>query len=217
LYRWSGSEWTQVSAQVTGMVAIVYGQPSVIWATTRGGGAAVIRSDDGGTTWAPAANGLVSFNGVANIGIDPRDANTLYAIIWPKYAGTYLRRGTAQGQWQDMPTPDGNSTIEVGMAIDGASGALYVVTAYPNCALWRSSNPNAADLNDVRWEKIHDFGPDVMVEVLASGQSAQGTALYVSIRTVTQLGGGTIDIGPPIVHRSEDGGQTWEPLSIPGD
>jgi hypothetical protein len=218
LYRWSGSGWTLVSAQNTGMVAIVYGRPQVIWATTPfGSGAAVIRSDDGGATWTPAAGGLVHFNGVANVGIDPRDSNTLYAIIWPKYAGSYLRRGTADGQWQMMPTPNDNSVIDTGMTIDGASGALYVVTTYPGYQVWRSPNPNAADLNDVRWEPVHDFGEDVWVGLLASGWSPHGVALYLSARTITHLGGSAIDIGPPVVQRSEDNGQTWEPLSIPVD
>ncbi len=216
LYRWSGSGWTLVSAQNTGMVAIVYGRPQVIWATAPfGSGAAVIRSADGGATWTPAASGLVHFNGVANVGIDPRDSNTLYAIIWPKYAGSYLRRGTADGQWQTMPTPNDNTVIDPSMTIDGASGALYVVTTYPGYQVWRSSNPNAADLNDVRWEPVHDFGEDVWVALLASGWSPHGVALYISTRAVTHLGGSAIDIGPPIVQRSEDNGQTWQSLSIP--
>jgi hypothetical protein len=61
---------------------------------------------------------------MANLGIDPRDSNTLYGIIQPKYAGSYLRRGTTEGNWETMPTPKDNATIETGMAIDGASGAL---------------------------------------------------------------------------------------------
>jgi hypothetical protein len=83
--------------------------------------------------------------------------------------------------------------------------------------VWRSPNPNAADLNDVRWEPVHDFGADVWVALLASGWSPQGVALYLSARTITHLGGGGIDIGPPVVQRSEDGGQSWVALSIPGN
>lgn len=216
LYRWSGSDWNLVSAQKTSMVAIVYGQPEVIWATAPfDGGAAVIRSNDGGATWMPAASGLVHFNGVANIGIDPRDANVLYAIIWPKYAGSYLRRGNADGEWQVMPTPNDNSVINTGMTIDGSSGTLYVITVYPGCQLWRSSNPAASNLGDVRWALVHDFGENVEVVVLASGWGSQGVALYVAIRPITPLGNGAIEIGPPVIHRSEDGGQTWTPLPIP--
>ena len=106
LYRWTGAAWKLLSPLETGMVAVVYGDPRIVWATdVFGEDGVVVRSNDGGASWTPASYGLIHFNGVANIGIDPRDANTLYAVIWPKYAGSYLRRGTAAGQWQVMPTP----------------------------------------------------------------------------------------------------------------
>ncbi len=217
LYRWSASGWPLVSPQRTGMVAIVYGRPDEVWATAPSGtAAAVIRSDDAGATWSPAGSGLVHFNGVANIGIDPRDANVLYAIIWPKYAGSYLRRGSAAGQWQEMPTPNNNTVINTGMTIDGSSGTLYVITTSPGYQLWHSSNPSATNLSDVRWELVHDFGEDVDVNLLASGWSSRGVALYVSVRDVTRLDdAGAIDVGPPVVHRSEDGGQTWTAIPVP--
>jgi hypothetical protein len=217
LYRWSGSEWAFVSPRQTGMVAIVYGQPNVIWATESlaiGGG--VIRSDDGGVTWAPKGDGLVSFNGVANVAVDPRDANTLYAVIWPKYAGTYLRRGTSEGLWDYMPTPRNNSQIDTGISIDGATGALYVTAFSPDMTwqLWHTLNPNAPDMNDIRWEMVRDFGPDVSwTTLLASGWSPEGLALYANLSSWLDKSVGSV--GPPVLHRSLDGGQTWKPLPIP--
>ena len=216
LFRWTESAWVPVSPQETGMVAIVYGRPEVIWATQAfadGGG--VIRSDDGGGVWIPAGSGLISFNGVANLGIDPRDANSLYAIIWPKYAGSYLRRGTADGEWKTMPTPKNNSVIDTGMTMDGATGALYVVVTAPGAQLWRTLNPGAPDVNDVRWELVHDFGRDKQVELLASGWSPDGLALYANLRPLDWKDENLAKVGHPVLYRSLDGGETWSSLPIP--
>ncbi len=207
IYRWSDAyaSWQFISAEQTGMVAVVYGRPQAIWATLPFGSGAVIRSEDGGATWSEEVSaGLVHFNGVANMGIDPHDQNTAYAIIWPKYAGSYLRRRSENTEWQFMPTPLDNTVINTGMTIDGSTGALYVTTALYNYnnQLWRSPNPNTPDLNEVRWEPVYDFGEDTFVELLASGWSPQppGLALYAKVDRV--------------LHRSLDGGQTWQPFPI---
>ncbi len=204
LYRWSGNRWVSISPRETGMVAIVYNQPQIIWATGLFGQGAVLRSDDDGANWIQADNGLVSFNGVANIAIDPRQANTLYAIIWPKYAGSYLRRGTSNGQWTTMPTPLNNIQIDIGMTLDGATGALYV----------SALNPSVADVNQVTWEMVHDFGEGTLVTVLASGWSPQGLALYarLSPANCSPLAGVSCD---STVQRSLDGGRSWSPVVIP--
>jgi hypothetical protein len=89
------------------------------------------------------------------------------------------------------------------MALDGGSGALYVTTH--GHKLWRSHNPDALDPNDVQWELIHDFGRDTTVESLASGWSPQGLGLYANIKSGQDT---------PVLHRSLDSGQTWEPLPI---
>ena len=216
LHRWSGTDWELISPQETGMVAVVYGGPEVFWATeTFEAGAGVIRSDDGGVTWTLAGSGLIAFNGVANVAIDPRDANKLYAIIWPKYGGSYLRRGTAGGQWKTMPTPQDNSQIGVGMTIDGANGALYVIVKVPTHQLWRTLNPNVPDVNEVQWELVHDFGRDVQVELLASGWSPDGLALYANLSPLDWQDASYALVGDPVPHRSLDGGRTWTPLLLP--
>jgi hypothetical protein len=152
---------------------------------------------------------------MANLGFAPRDPNTLYGIIRPQYAGSYLRRGTADGRWQTLPTPLDNATIETGMAIDGNTSALYVTTQVPPAGLWRSPNPAASDSADVRWELVHDFGSDVQVSLLASGWSPQGLALYANMWPLTPLSGGGASVGSPVLYRSLDGGQSWEPLATP--
>ena len=212
LKRLSGNNWIAVSSQETWAVAVVYKQPSILWAiSTPEKGGVVVRSKDAGATWIPADNGLGNFSGVANLAVDPHDANTLYAIINPKYAGSYLRRGNANGQWQTMHTPLNDNVIETGMTIDGASGALYLTTAEYSAStqghwqMWRSLNPSAPDLNAVKWELVHDFGAGPRVVLLASGTRPQGLELYAQFLPLD---------GDAYVQRSLDGGQTWAKMEI---
>jgi len=215
LYVWdrNGKAWAKRSDRLTDTVAVAYGQPNNAWATAHSDG--VIRSSDGGQTWQDASTGLTSFGGMANLGFDPRDNRTLYAIIRPKYAGSYLRRGAPDGRWQTMPTPLDNATIETGMTIDGGAGALYVTTQVAPAGLWRSRNPDTTNVTDVKWELVHDFGSDAQVSLLASGWGPQGLAIYANLWPLTPLAGGGATVGNPVLHRSPDGGQTWEPLATP--
>lgn len=216
LYHWSGSEWIPLSPVKTRMVAVVYGSPEVLWAAGgRGAPGAIMRSNDGGATWARADDGLIQFNGVATVALAPQDANTLYAIIMPKYAGSYLRRGTSGGQWTTMPTPLDNSQIGAGLTIDGANGDLYVMVKSPTSQLWRSGNASTPDLGQVQWQLVHDFGPDADVALLASGWSPQGLAVYANLSPLEWEDGEVAEIGAPVLHRSLDGGMMWVPLAIP--
>jgi BNR/Asp-box repeat len=209
LFVWEGNSWAPRSAELTNVIAVTYGQPDIVWAAEIGDG--VVRSDDGGRTWHAADTGLVTFGGMANLGIDPRDNRTLYGMIRPQYAGSYLRRGTSEGNWVTLPTPQDNATIETGMAIDGGSGALYVTTQVPPSALWVSSNANAVDPADVRWAKIVDFDATARVNLLAAGWSPQGTALYANIWPEWYAG----PSASGVLNRSLDGGETWEALPMP--
>ena len=215
LYVWDvgGKAWAKRSDRLTDVVAVAYGKPNSVWAAAHADG--VIRSADGGRTWQDASTGLTTFGGMANLGIDPRDNSTLYGIIRPKYAGSYLRRGMPDGRWQTMPTPRDNATIETGMTIDGATGALYVTTQVAPIGLWQSRNATTADVADVQWELVHDFGSDAQVSLLASGWSPPGLAIYANIRPLAPLAGGGAAVGNPTLHRSLDDGQTWGPLATP--
>jgi hypothetical protein len=209
LYRWSGNVWELISERETGMIAVVYNRPETIWATDPPGptDSPVLRSDNGGQTWDSASRFLGHANGVANLAIDPQNTNILYAIIRPEYLGSYLRRGTANGQWQEIPAPRGDTPLEMGFTLDGNNGAMYVTTATGTRQLWRSPNPAETDVNRMRWELVHDFGQNVKAELLASGWSPYGLALYANLKRMEQE-------AEPVLHRSLDGGQTWEPLAI---
>jgi hypothetical protein len=214
LYVWdrNGKTWAKRSDRLTDAVSVAYGQPNTVWAAAHGDG--IIRSTDGAKTWQNVSTGLVTFGGMASLGIDPRDANTLYGIIQPKYAGSYLRRGTAAGNWDTMPTPKDNATIDTGMAIDGASGALYLTTQLPPVELWRSPNPSAANFADVQWELVQTFQPATRVVLLASGWGPQGRALYASIWP-SWFDENNPSTDNAALSRSLDGGHTWEELAMP--
>ena len=205
LYHWAGNDWTLVSSQPTGMVALVPEKPQTIWATEPFGPAEVpvIRSDNEGGTWTPVSRYLNHTNSMANLLVDPLDSERLYAVIWPEYAGSYLRRGSANGQWTDLPTPLNNSPIDTGLAIDGATGTLYVLVN--SHQLWRSPNANTANINAIQWDLVYDFGPDQRAKLLGSGWHQGELALFISLKGDTNIS---------TLHRSIDRGQTWTPLPV---
>ena len=73
-HRWREAEpnWTAVSADQTGMVAIVYGNADLLWATKPFSttGAPLLLSQNGGASWTEV--NVSHTNGVAAVGISPR-------------------------------------------------------------------------------------------------------------------------------------------------
>lgn len=213
LYRWNANQWTLVSAQPMLRVAIAYGKPNLLYAMVTPQDGLVLRSDDAGKTWRNVANGIVHFSGLVNLALEPRENRALYGIISPKYGGSYLRRALNDNQWTTLPTPLNNSQIETGMAIDGATGALYV-TAFTGQGwqLWRSPNPTIENVNAVLWDKVSDFPGEHWVTVLASGASSQGLALFVQVSpTNCNAADAACD---SYILRSLDSGKTWTRLTI---
>jgi hypothetical protein len=70
-------------------------------------------------------------------------------------------------------------------------------------------------VDDVTWEMVHDFGQDRHVELLASGWSPEGLALYANFWPLTWVDEGYASVGDAVLHRSLDGGATWSPLPLP--
>ncbi len=209
LYRWENENWVQVSNEETGMVSLPFNQSDVFWATRPQGPAEVpvIFSDNGGENWQPASRYLGHKEGVAHIAPDTQNANIIYATVWSDYDESTLRRGTSNGQWEMMPGPLDDIPVGTQFVQDGASGVLYVATNDEQGQLWRTCQPSVADVNSVEWELVYDFGDQVEIDILASGWSPNGQALYANLSS-------TQSKGDPILHRSLDGGYTWEPLII---
>ena len=214
LYRWSEAEptWTLLSEQPTGLVAVVYSNADLIWATRPFTPTAppLLRSQNGGETWETVA--LTHTTGVANIGVNPRDSQTGYAIVWPdEEAGSDLRRGSLFAPWQIMPTPNGNQAINTGMTIDGGTGNLYVTTRSAEGAkLWRSTNPDVGNIDNVQWGEVYAALSGVNLELLSSGWSSQEDELSI-YANFTQL---VDDQLVYALYRSLDSGRTWAPVEI---
>lgn len=212
LYRWQADAWQLISNQQTGMVAAVPGQDDELWATFPFttpfpiAQPALLHSTDGGTSWQGIP--INHYNGVANLVIDPRDEQTGYAIIWPKYGGSYLRRGSATSEWQLLSTPVENHEINTGIAFDGNSATLYITlrTFEGAAQLWRTTDANAANPNELQWELVYDFGSGTWADLLGGGVTPDGFALYVNVRHFNEN---------PTLYRSVNGGKDWHPLFVP--
>lgn len=213
IYRWREAEpnWTAVAADQTGMVAIVYGNADLLWATKPFGttDAPLLLSRNGGASWTEV--NLSHTKGVAAVGISPRDSQTGYAIVWPGGDGSPLRRGTIFTDWQVMPAPQAGLPVNTGMTIDGGTGWLYVTTAEAEGdRLWRSSDPDTPILEDVSWAEVYHFEAGDHVELLASGWSTVEDQLAIYANLQREVNGAL----QYILIRSLDSGQSWAPLIV---
>jgi hypothetical protein len=160
------------------------------------------------------------------VALDPRAPSVAYALQGYKSYRFTLYRGFARpGQWTMLPSPfptDVSPLIQ-GMTMDGASSTLYVaarkidqtVPRWPwllsgTRQVWRTPNPEALNPQDVRWELVHDFGENVNARLLASGTGPQGPILFANLSLAPEYNNVA-----PVLYRSRDGGQTWEPLAMP--
>ncbi|MEZ4622140.1 MAG: hypothetical protein R2867_42455 [Caldilineaceae bacterium] len=217
IYRWAeGNEtWAVVSPEVTAMVAVVYGNDNLLWATRPVGaeGAPIIVSQNGGESWRPIE--IANDGGIANLGISPRNSQNAYAIVWPgaagNSAGSYLRRGSMLSAWETVPTPANNSAINTGMTIDGGTGWLYVTTTETDGdRLWLSTDADTVLVEDVGWREVHQFAAGATVELLASGWSSAADELAIYANISTTVNGQTRFA----LVRSLDSGRTWAPLVV---
>ncbi len=213
IYRWSTgeSDWTAVAPEQTGTIAVVYGSADLLWGTKPFGaeGAPLLISQTGGESWAEV--NLAHTNGVAAVGISPRDSRTGYAIVWPGGEGSALRRGTIFTDWQIMPAPQGGLTVNLGMTIDGGTGWLYVTTIEAEGdRLWRSTDPDTPILDDVSWNEVYRFAAGDQVELLASGWSTSEDQLAIYANLQRAVNGQM----QSTLIRSLDSGQSWAPLVV---
>lgn len=203
--------WRLVNTVRTHALTVEYGRPTTLWAAPNTGhdfglNALVIKSDDGGLIWRAAGLGLLGYSAGPPIIQDPDDPNVLYVMAVDKYGGGYLHRGTNAGEWQPLPMPAWGYYMSRDLAFDGGRNALYIGRRWPG-QLWRSTNAHTPTPVDVRWELVHDFGPDTQVQPLAIGWGPAGAAIYINLIDTTTW--------TPRLMRSDDDGHTWRALSLP--
>ena len=202
LYQWTGSQWTRLSGERIFDLAVPYGNPSTIWAINLD--RVLLQSSDWGNTWRTVADN----QNFLTLALDPRDNSTFYSTgLQIGYNSPQLLRGTPDGQWTTLPTPEGRP-IGLGFSLDSRTGDLYATTTGV-AAVWRAQNPATADANGINWQRVYDFGTDVKIELLASGSSPYGGALYISQTPLQGLQ------RTQTLHRSLDGGQSWQQITYP--
>jgi len=161
------------------------------------------RSTDGGATFSAVPfSPIASSRVIHQILFDPRDPD----VVWAAGDGLFRQR---DGAWESLPRPSAStgytSTISA-IAIDAASGTLYVATREIGVFSTRDDGKTWVDVTS-NLPRSGGQGPDVTA--LVADLQASGT-LYLAAKRIdclyflppTHVEGG--------VFRTTDAGATWE-------
>jgi hypothetical protein len=181
-----GAGWTALSFGITGSnqlqsMAIDLSNPSTIYAGPNVGmvgflsGGGVVKSTDGGVTWATANNGLPTISGMANGSITTTTAGVYAIAIDPSNPGTvYCSPGTTVykttdggGSWTPAGAGLPASTRLLSLAVDPTNSAtVYAGTSVGT--LYKSLNGGGT------WNLLNSNLPAISIQALAisAGNSA---------------------------------------------
>lgn len=212
-----GHTWTHKGLKDSQHISTIIVHPrdsNTVWAAvhgplwSKGGERGLYKTTDGGDTWEQTL-GDGEWTGVADVVIDPRNPDVLYAATWQHhrtvagYMGggpeTALYKSTDGGnRWTrlEQGLPEGNLG-KIGLAISPQNPDVVYAAIELNRregGVWRSADGGAS------WVKGADAvgggtGPHYYQELFASPH--QFDRLYL--------------VGPT-VQKSEDGGKTFEPM-----
>ncbi|MGC8780630.1 MAG: hypothetical protein ACP5UQ_07170, partial [Anaerolineae bacterium] len=205
-----GASWSRRHLYPFGPVAVSFDHPDHLLGGLIGPNelnAAVANSMDGGLTWVAHGGGITG-EVVSPILIDPLIHNLSYVIAQGPRGGATLYR-TFDGNWEAIPNaplglpPSGGPGL--GLALDGGSRGLYVASA--DGILHVSVNAHSMNLTEIAWTPVYTFTYGLLPIPLAVGDGPAGSALYVTLYDWGTAYGRTL--------RSDDGGRTWRPLTLP--
>ncbi len=189
-------------------------------------GLGVLKTTDGGATWALLGSDTFAGRCVSHIAIDPRDPRVLYAGVTP--AGGFPEKAAAKGHpLKDGPlgvfkSTDGGLTwthLTNGLPAEAATD-LAMVDSAPDVLYAAIGRPFGSASNGVyrsrdggqSWTKLGGGLPTAnvgRVSVTASGLNPNRVyALFVN--RADAAGGGASTLG---AYRSSDGGDTWTPVA----
>ncbi len=210
-----GQTWKNMGLAESEHISTILVHPedsNTVWAAvqgplwTSGGERGVYMTTDGGETWEKTL-GAGKWTGVADIIIDPRDPDVLYAATWQRHrtVAAYMGGGPESGlhkstdggrTWSKLSNglPTGNLG-KIGLTISPINPDIVYAAIELNRregGVWRS------DDRGVSWVKGADAvgggtGPHYYQELIASPHKLD--RLYL--------------VGP-VVQKSEDGGKTFE-------
>ncbi|PKO23699.1 MAG: hypothetical protein CVU38_02680 [Chloroflexi bacterium HGW-Chloroflexi-1] len=204
-----GANWEKRHPINTGPVTVSLDDAATLWIGLTGTNdlhTSVARSGDAGLTWSAAGTGITGGYPASPILIDPQAHNVLYVVVQGSRGGASLYR-TFDGIWEAIPNaPFGalGSAPTLGLALDSGTRGLYIGST--DGTLYLSGNTYTPVLADVVWQPVHTFVPAYQPIPLAVGASPHDGALYVTLYDWSGRGR---------TVRSDDGGATWTPLTIP--
>jgi len=228
-----GADWVQVGQPFPNRIgltslAVDFRSPDVLFAgrdvPCYGSCGEFVISTNGGLTWQPFDRTLPSGQmrySIRNILINPHNPEVLWAETTYSYRflDAILLRGDRQGNWMEMPAPPQRSGhYPAGLAFDPTGGILYTGSyraggLNPPSAeyrLWKTNNPNAANIAEVAWQEVYRWpegiwgwaSPLELVKPLAIG--GPDTTLYLQTLTADTA-----------LWRSTDGGNSWQFVRLP--
>jgi len=243
IYRRQGAgAWQRISELQATALAVDMADPTVLWAGVRRSGAGeavILKSPDGGATWAPAGP-LVEVSPwgtwVSDILVNPNDPNMLWAVVRSNRRDLppdgLLYRGTRDGRWQRLdlgafaPQPGNPDGVHVaGIAYDPNADLLYAGSERDEenggrILLIRSPNAAAASAAAVRWDlarytalPLEPCAAPGLIRPLAV-DARRPRALYAA-SDIVWCG----DESPLDRHRllvSHDDGANWDTLTLEG-
>ncbi len=181
IYRRDGQgEWRLVNALRASALAVDFRDPNVLWAGGWGPDPLVLKSTDGGHTWARADTDMVTLYNhsiVTDILVNPNNPDMLWAITLDSEIGPCaLWRKAGNGEWERLnlgafdpglvvPEEAGDDTgYPAGIAYDPNANLLFVgciAAAYNHGSVFvlRSPNADAPDASTIRWELAARFPP----------------------------------------------------------
>ena len=212
--RDGGASWSKVSgANVDAMsIAMPPGSRTAIIA----GHDVYLRSEDGGASWRPVRSGLPGTD-IHGFAASTREPNTFYAYV---VGSGLFRSGDAGATWTSLPGAPA-STHSLTIVRSGANDVIFAVTAE---GLRRSADAGRT------WQAVPDVSAAYVSAAGDSVYSAGGANIFVSTdagaswqRKTVPPGRATLIAPAPSrpetiyvvtdrfeVHRSRDGGGTWE-------
>jgi TolB protein len=205
-----GATWIKRHPLDTGPVAVSLDDDATLWA---GNWDAfyrpLARSTDGGLVWGTASLGIAPQSSpIGPILIDPQAHNVIYSLLMGVRGLADLYR-SFDSIWETIPAPINDlprGWTSPGLMLDGSTRGLYVGS--PAGTLSVSFNAFTPVRGEVAWQTVATFGYQPIP--LAVGGGPSGSALYITLRDQAW--------GPSTrgrVMRSDDGGATWRPITIP--
>src|SRR5581483_3372799 len=203
-----GGTWVKIgSSPVRKVLAIDPRAPNTIYSVSTDG-RSILKSIDGGSTWATVYNGGGSTQ-VQDVLVDPNSAGTVYAGITAADGLAQVLRSTDAGSsWMPILPSSlrgaggiGQTSVPVVAALPGVPGLLFAGQAFYHSGPLIKSIDGGATWLTTYTGALSPLAPPTALALAGSSESTAAVYAHFSI-----TGAGSF-------IRSDDGGATWADLS----